>query len=200
MLKALLLIPVFVSLFVITAPKAQASTMPSFTTCLAPNGTLKTAYDTGTHGIPGDTNSYSGSDKVYTVTDNYTMQCFCAENGTGVQTDWAKAGGFTEEEIKVYKNQGWIYIPNGADWGLSQGPYLAKNSSYSCKSSGGGSSSSTSSSSDSKVGGASASNNNNNGGSVLGLANTGNTSFIALLMTIGFASILFSLVLRSKKA
>lgn len=196
MLKAFLLIPVIASLLVLTAPKAEAATMPSFTTCLAPNGTLKTAYDTGTHGVPGDTNSYSGSDKVYTVTDSYTMQCFCAENGTGVQTDWVKAGGFTADEIKVFKNQGYIYIPNGADWGLSQEPYLAKNSSYSCKSTTGGSSSS--SSNDSKVGGASASNNNNNGGSVLGLANTGNTTFIALLMTLGFTSLLLSLALRKK--
>lgn len=196
MKKALLIISLVISILGLSVPKANAQTLPTLTTCLAPNGTLKTSYDTGTHGVPGDTNTYSGSDKVYTVSDNYTMQCFCAENGNGVQTDWVKTSVLSEDEIKVYTNSGWIYIPSGAPWGLSDTPYIAKNSSFSCKSSGGSSSGTSSSSNDARVGGASAS--NNNGGSVLGLANTGNTAFIVSLLTAGFASLTVSLFLKKK--
>ncbi len=178
----------------ITPSTSFAAEIPNLTTCVAPVGTLKTNHTSGIHGIPGDSNTYSGSDSVYTVSENYSAQCFCPENGQGIQTDWVKADGFSQEEIKIYTNQGWIYIPNGSAWGLSDAPYLAKNSSYSCKSSGGGGSSSSSSSS---VGGAS-STNNSTGGSVLGLATTGNSLFVLSVFAAGIASTLTGLALRKR--
>lgn len=195
MKKIVIVLLTFVSSAVFTPRATFAAEIPPLYTCIAPTGTLKANYSAGIHGIPGDTNTYSGTDKVYTISDDYAMQCFCPEGGTGIQTDWVKATEFSTEEIKIYTNSGWMYIPNGSPWGLQDAPYLAKNSSYACKSSGSGGGSSSSSSS-SGVGGASSS--NTSGGSVLGLATTGNTPFILSVFLSGIALISSGILLRKK--
>lgn len=55
----------------------------------------------------------------------------------------------TSDQVKVYQSQGWIYVPSGAAWGLSDVPYLAQNVDFSCS----GSSSSSSSGGDGKTDG-----------------------------------------------
>lgn len=184
--------------------------LPIFTSCVNPLGEIKASYDSGVHGIAGMSNSFSGKDTVYKLSDNALTQCFCPENGAGIQTNWLKASNLTESDIKVLVSRGWIYIPNGSLWGLDKDPYLALNSDFSCKSSsggGGGTSSSGGSSS-------SSSSNNSGGGSggvggvaggvgqVLGLASTGNTVFMLGVALTSGLSLLSGLIikLRVKKS
>ena len=152
------------------AGKADAATTPTFPLCANPQGTVRVNYDNGTHGVAGDSNSYSGKDTVYTLSENTLIQCLCPANGNGVQTNWWKAGSLTTDEINVLISEGWILIPDGASWGLDVGPYLAKNSDYSCTSSGSGGVS------DSKSGGGAILATSTQ--AILSLANTGNTAFI----------------------
>lgn len=172
-----------------------AVSTPSFPICLNPQGTIKASYSSGTHGIVGDSKEYKGSDSVYQLSDDTFTQCFCAEDGSGIQTNWWNVSGLSDPEIQVLKNLGWQYVPSGALWGLENASYVAQNSSYSCK----GISDRTagsSASSDSGRGGT-------DGGSVLaaatsilGLAQTGNISFIYSLFGVGFTSILLGFTLR----
>lgn len=158
-----------------------AVAIPSFPACVNPQGTVKASYDSGTHGIVGSSAEYNGSDKVYQLDQNGLVQCFCADNGQGIQTNWMKAAGFSDADIQVLKNQGWIYVPTGAIWGLEDTPYLAKNTDYACNGDAGGSSGSSSGSS------------GGTGGSVLGaatsavagLASTGNILFTFGMSTVG---------------
>jgi len=163
-------------------PSAFAATEPSFPTCVNPQGEVKASYDSGSHGVVGDPNTYSGKDTVYSVNGGNQTQCLCPVNGNGIQTNWMKASNLSENEISVFVNQGWILVADGSAWGLDQGLYLAKNISYSCSSNQGGSSSnnSSSNSSESKNAGASATN------SIFSLANTGNIIFIISVFTLGF--------------
>ena len=75
------------------------------------------------------------NDTVYSLGGGNALQCLCDANGNGTQTNWLKINDLSEDQIKVYQNQGWIYIPDGSAWGLTQGSYLAQNVSYSCGSS-----------------------------------------------------------------
>lgn len=118
--------------FVSLGKTAFASNEPSFPSCLNPQGTLKVKYDNGTHGIVGDSKTYTGHDEVYTVSDNSLIQCFCPDNGDGIQTNWWKTDDFGVDEIKKYQDLGWIFVPNGEHWGLSDSQYMAKNYTYSC--------------------------------------------------------------------
>lgn len=164
------LIVIFLSALVGTA---DAATIPSFPACSNPQGQVKANYDNGTHGVAGDLSTYTGKDTVYTLSENTLTQCLCADNGSGIQTNWWKAGNLSQDEINVLISEGWILVPDGTAWGLDSSPYLAKNSSFSCNSSG------TGGSSDNKSQG-------NTGGSILAtstqailsLANTGNMVFI----------------------
>ena len=38
----------------------------------------------------------------------------------------------SREEIENMRDQGWIFVSDGADWGLEQTAYLARNSDYNC--------------------------------------------------------------------
>lgn len=165
----------FISL---SAPVFAYPITPEFPVCSNPQGELKSEYSSGTHGIPGDTSSYTGSDKVYTVSNNTLIQCFCPENGNGIQTNWWKIDFVIESLIETYKNLGWIYVPDGSVWGLEQAPYLAQNLSYSCKGDGVGG---PSPSGDILSEGISTSN-------VLGLAGTGDSLRLFLL---GIAGLVF---------
>jgi hypothetical protein len=134
---------IFLSLFILiitqslAVKQVSAVSTPVFPVCTNPQGTLKVKYDSGIHGIVGSSAEYRGSDSVYTVDDDQLMQCFCPDNGTGIQTNWLKAQNFTETDIAILKSQGWIYIPNGALWGLENTSYVAKNIEYSCHNTGG---------------------------------------------------------------
>ena len=108
-------------------------TVPTFPQCTAPQGVVKVSYPSGTHGIAGSTQTYTGSDTVYTLSEDAITQCFCPPEGSGIQSNWWKVSSLTLDEIENLTNQGWIYIPNGAEWGLTEDPYLVKNSSFVCK-------------------------------------------------------------------
>lgn len=105
---------------------------PNFPACVTATGTVIASYDSGTHGIVGDSGTYTGSDKVYKITDTTLVQCFCSTNGSGIQTNWWKTSSLTQEQFKQLEADGWIYVPNGAAWGLEDTSYMAKNSNYSC--------------------------------------------------------------------
>lgn len=159
--------------------------VPDFPSCAAPSGSLIASYDSGTHGIVGSTNVYTGSDRVYQVTGDRVVQCFCASDGQGIQTNWWKADSLDQEQVQTLVDQGWYYIPDGDLWGLSVGPYLAKNYTYSClpAASNPPSTTTTTTSSGGQVQGT------GTGGSVLGLAATGNTLTLLLVFTFSIAFI-----------
>ncbi len=145
-----------ITLFSLAAQPIQAVTVPTFPSCTATQGSIIAYYPSGTHGVPGDSTTYTGSDTVYEISGTQVLQCLCPDNGEGVQTLWWEYNDLTEDDLAILQNQGWVWIPNGSVWGLHDAPYLTKNSSFSCVARGGqvaGSSASTSSSSG--VGGAS---------------------------------------------
>lgn len=168
----------------------------NFPSCIAPTGNRIANYDNGTHGIP-DVGSKIGKDAVYSQGEGNALQCFCGTDGTGIQTNWLNASDLTQDEIKVLQNEGWIYIPDGSAWGLSQGAYLAKNISYSCSStttnSGGG---------DGRTDGLTDGRSDGRGSIVQAasgsLASTGNLLFIAEIFGLGVLLSMVGLVMRSK--
>lgn len=143
-----ILLATVVTIFSLISPfSASAATTPSFPSCLTPQGSLKASYATGTHGIVGSSQTYTGQDTVYQLNENQVLQCYCQNTGQGIQTNWLKVQDLSENDIKVLENDGWILIPNGALWGLDQTAYLAKNLNFSCQGSSRGSSNSSSGSS-----------------------------------------------------
>ncbi|MBI2009894.1 MAG: hypothetical protein HYS86_01820 [Candidatus Chisholmbacteria bacterium] len=159
---------------------AAAQAVPTFPACGSPQGDVKVSYSEGTHGIVGDTATYTGSDAVYTLTDTTLTQCFCTEDASrGIQTNWWKVSSLTEQEIEVLRREGWSFVPNGALWGLGSEPYLAKNSDFACEGGQGGS-----------VLGASTN------GKVLGLATTGSMPLIVGLIALGVVLLVMALKLR----
>lgn len=162
------------------SPKAEAYVVPTYPSCVAPQGTLKVKYDNGVHGVPGKQNEYRGSDSVYKLSDETLMQCLCPEDGRGIQTNWWKISSLSDTDIKILEREGWIYIPNGEAWGLDNAPYLAKNVEYSCRGQGGITQSATS--------------------SILGLASTGNTLFLNSTVIAGLISLLVGFIIKLKKS
>ena len=133
MRKSRIFLIIFSILFLNINGIAHASvTKPNFPSCKSPQGQLKVYYADGTHGIVGDQNTYIGSDAVYILSDMTLSQCFCRPDGFGIQTDWWKVSSLTIDEIETLQAEGWIYIPNGALWGLEEAPYMAKNTRYEC--------------------------------------------------------------------
>lgn len=172
----------------------NAATAPDYPSCLNPVGTVKAQYDTGIHGIVGDNKSYQGKDIVYSTSEIGYMQCFCADNGHGIQTNWWKVPYLSKEEIDSYVQKGWIFVPDGTAWGLTDDPYLAKNIVYSCKNNGGSGGSSSSSSSSTS----SSSSSQSIGGQVLALASTGNIVFIYSIAFAGIALMAAGIVVSRK--
>lgn len=175
------------------AGTVNAAAPPEFTSCLVPTGDIKANYESGIHGVPGDPATYSGKDVVYRLSSQALTQCLCPENGQGIQTDWWKASEISDNEISSLKAQGWIYVPNGAAWGLDDAPYLAKNSGYVCK---GSSNSGTSAQSgqggtDGMVSSASVE-------KLLGLASTGNMQFLLSVAIVGFLTLTAGLIARKR--
>lgn len=185
--------------------KVSAVETPQFPLCVNPSGTLKASYDSGVHGIVGDTNSHSGSDKVYSVNENQLIQCFCSDDGTGIQTNWLKVGQISDQERKAYENDGWIFVPNGSLWGLEDTSYVAKNHAYSCQNtSRGGSDGLSDGKSDGKSdgqGGLSQGYSASNGiGGVFGLASTGDVSIALSFFLGGVVLLILGLTLRRKSS
>lgn len=114
------------------ASQALAVGAPNFPSCANPQGTVFVPSNDGVHGIAGDTIQYTGSDTVYQLDPSTLQQCFCSASGQGIQTNWWKISSLDQDELKVLESEGWIYVPNGALWGLQETPYMAMNSSYAC--------------------------------------------------------------------
>ena len=189
--------------FLVQASQSFAYEIPNFTSCVNPQGEIKANYETGTHGIAGKIGSFEGKDAVYKISENALTQCFCAVDGSGIQTNWWKIPSLTASEIKTLEAQGWIYISNGALWGLEDAQYLAKNSDFSCKpSTGNGNSGGNNSTNGSGNSSGSVSSSSSGGmGEVLGLASTGNSVFLLGVALISGLSLLTGLIFkkRSKK-
>lgn len=133
-----LTIILLISLYFTQVVKAEFIT-PSFDSCHNPTGSVQADYSTGQHAIVGVIGLQNGSDKVFSNGNNDYTQCFCPSSGNGgIKTNWLAAGSISKEDQNVLITQGWNYIENGADWGLSNQPYLAKNIEFSCGGSGGG--------------------------------------------------------------
>lgn len=136
-IQILILLTIF-SLFVGTNI-ALALDIPDFPNCTNPQGVVKVQYPSGTHGIVGDSAAYMGSDSVYQLDSGNLIQCFCSVDGQGIQTNWWRDSSLPEEDKQTLLNLGWIFVPNGALWGLEKQAYFAKNSTYSCAGNVGGS-------------------------------------------------------------
>ncbi len=188
-----------VSLFILAAAPIKAATMPDFSTCPNPGGTIVASYSDGIHGIPGDFTTHTGSDSVFQLSDTTYTQCFCpTDPGMGMQTNWWNVSGLTQSEINSFTSSGWILIGNGADWGLTADPYLALNIQRDCNPQAGGAGGGNSNSGSITTVAASTSSSNSQalgtgtGGQVLGLANTGNDkSLIRIIIAVIIASIIF---------
>jgi len=169
-------------LFLSEPTVVQAVTAPNFPSCPNPGGELKAEYNEGNHGIPGKLGDQTGSDAVYSSGEN-NIQCFCSTDNQGVQTNWWKISSLSQSQIDELKNSGWIYIANGAVWGLDETPYMAFNSNYTCGSAIGG-----------EVQGART-------GQVLGtstLPATGNWGILGLL-TLGLSLLLVGTKMKKRK-
>lgn len=165
-------------LFALQAQPAHAQDSQN-ASCLVPNGEAVVHYDTGIHGIVGRHEIFKGSDTVYRY-ENGALQCYCDPQGVGIQTNWVNAKDYSQTQIDSYLRDGYKYVASGAAWGLENAPYVAKNSSYSCRGTGGGggSSSSSNSSSNSQAAGGI-------GGGADLLAATGSWGTIAYLIATG---------------
>lgn len=138
-----ILIILLISLVGKPAYRAYAIAEPDFPSCVNPQGQVIASYPTGTHGIAGNTDTFTGSDAVFRLNESQILQCFCSDTKEGIQTNWLSAQNLSQDEITSYEADGWVYIPNGSLWGLSSTPYLAKNLNYSCLPTGGGGGGST---------------------------------------------------------
>jgi hypothetical protein len=195
----LLLIVVLLSA---SAGNAFAVTTPTFPACANPQGQLKVSYDSGVHGVVGDSNTYSGKDNVYTLSSSAQTQCLCTVEGKGIQTNWWKATELSQDEISILVNQGWIYVPNGSAWGLTDDPYLAMNLGYSCTSTNNNPGGPGDGRSDGRSDGRTESlgiHTSSITQSVLGLASTGNIAFILSVILLGIV-FLSSGILASRKS
>jgi len=184
MKKTFLALAVNIALTVPFSTAAFAVTIPPFTDCASPSGALKVSYDTGIHGIAGDSRTFSGSDKVFTISDKSLTQCYCPLEGNGIQTNWFKVSDLSESEVQSLQNQGWTLVLDGSIWGLEKAPYLALNKGYTCHSVGGSSTiTNTEISKTTNFG------NGIGGGEVLGVATTGNIKNILVSLILGFGLI-----------
>lgn len=174
---------------------ADAQVAPDFPTCSNPQGTIRVQYSEGVHGIAGSSSEFSGSDTVYDVDDITHIQCFCSEDGDGIQTNWWKVSSLSQQEIDVLRNLGWAFIPSGLTWGLDDSSYFAQNKDYAC----GGSDSSSDDNNDSGNGevlGTSTSSDQE--GAVLGLAATGNSLALYTFLIAGLIFVVSGKFLKIK--
>lgn len=195
--KLFLIVLALIVISITSAPVAEAATAPQFPSCENASGTVIAEYDTGVHGIPGKTGTYTGSDKVFVVTEDQILQCYCPDSGSqGIQSNWWKYQDISESDLKIFIKTGWVHILDGSLWGLDNSSYLVQNIPFSCSGTGG--SSDSQDDSDSSSSSSSSSDNNSNGrggttGQVLGvtsLADTGNSLAIFSLFGLSIVALL----------
>lgn len=207
--KGRIFLYILIFLAISTNPKTTvyAVDTPTFPKCENPQGTLKVSYDSGTHGVPGNSNTFTGKDAVYNLTEDTLTQCLCTINQDGIQTNWWKVSSLSLDQIEQLQKSGWIHIPNGADWGLDQAPYMAQNTDFDCdkedKDKDEDDNDDENEDNDdndpegevlgisTRIGGI--------GGQVLGLASTGNTKTLILVSLGGFLSSLAFVTLLLNK-
>jgi len=178
-------IPLSIALFLSRPVYAQeqSSAVPPQATCITPQGEKIASYQNGTHGIVGDSNNFVGRDDVYSLGEAGALQCFCATDGSGVETIWWSS--FPQDRVDELTASGWIFVPNGSLWGLAAKPYLAKNTRYLCSSD--------------ITGGVGGSSTTNQSGQILGastLAATGGKGVLLTLMFGSFSLLMFGLLLK----
>ena len=122
-----------VSLSLLVGNVAAQVSPPDFPACSEQDGPGDRAhYETGFHQIPGS-GLLEGSDDVYTLENSNFLQCYCPTEGDdGIQTNWWRVGGLTQEEIDKFVQEGWIFENSGLVWNLLDERYLARNSESSC--------------------------------------------------------------------
>lgn len=100
-LSQILIIPILLFLYVsLYAPTTvYATQVPEFPVCSNPQGEVKVSYESGTHGVPGNSSEYQGEDIVYSLDNSNYLQCLCADTGEGIQTDWWNVSGLSVAEI-----------------------------------------------------------------------------------------------------
>lgn len=130
--KLLSITSIVTTLYLSAALPVQANTTPDFGTCLNPQWSQKQVnYNSNNGNGVVNVGSFSGTDTIYSANGNI-LQCLCTNAGQGYQTNWLKVSGYSNSEIDMLKAQGWIYVPDGSQWGLDETAYLAKNSTYTC--------------------------------------------------------------------
>lgn len=169
---------------------AFALTEPPVFSCKTPVGDVIADFNEGTHGIAGDSATYTGSDKVYRIDNDHVLQCFCpTDSNEGIQSNWAKLADTSESSISYFQKLGWSYVPNGLAWGLDDAAYIVKNEYYGCHGDAGSATPSDSNSSSNSSSGSVAGTNDGDlgGGQVLGsvLAATGNDRLILFYSILG---------------
>lgn len=181
------------------------SVKPSFavstpvSTCLNPQGTIIANHPSGIHGIVGTNSTYEGKDTVYKVSDSQALQCFCPATGLGIQTNWVKASQYSDSEIQILKNQGWVYVVTGAPWGLDDVAYVAQNVNFACSGSSNGTSSGSSNGSSNSVGGSSHSAMSVLNAATTSFARTGTAPFLFQVIGAGFLSLLLGITLKKTR-
>jgi hypothetical protein len=183
---------VYILFLFLFASVAYAYETPTFPTCSNPSGDLKVNYETGEHAIVGESSLRSGSDSVYWLSNQNALQCFCPDQGMGIQTNWWKIVDLTQENIDGLTKQGWNFIASGRDWGLAADPYLTKNIDYTCNPGGNDNSNGTGG------GGETLSSSTGTGGSVLGLAGTGDNAKYIGFLALGVSLALAGFSLRKR--
>ena len=158
---------------------------PPQATCITPTGERIVTYLDGIHGIAGDLATFTGKDEVFALGNDDALQCFCATDGSGVDTIWWSS--FPQDKVNEFTASGWTFVQSGALWGLSAKPYLAKNTNYIC-----------STDTSTGTGGSSS----NNSGQILGstLAATGGKGIITTFVYASILWLLAGLLLKFKSS
>lgn len=198
-IKAILLVlSIYVAYLSSAHPVLASEEAFDTASCLTPVGSVIADYQDGTHGIVGQ-GSMVGKDTVYQLPSGNALQCFCSVTAGGVQTNWVKTATLSEDQIKIYQNQGWIFVPSGAAWGLSDEPYLAQNVSFGCLKFPG-----PQTGSDGRTDGRSDGQSSNGGTSIVqaakgsNLASTGNILFIIEIFSVGLFMVVIGIILRRR--
>ena len=130
--KALAISSIAAALSMSVALPAYATDVPNFGSCVNPQwGQTQSNYNSNNgNGVIG-VGSFSGTDNIYSANGN-VLQCLCTDGGQGYQTNWLNASNLSQSDIDNLKAQGWMYVPDGRAWGLSDNAYMAQNSNYEC--------------------------------------------------------------------
>lgn len=106
---------------ILLTSKAFAFESPTFPTCLD-TSKLELVVQFGPN----------NEGALYKTSDDTLLRCYC-EGDAGLQTNLWHVPQLSQEELSYFQDNGWYVIDNGADVGLDEGKYLAKDSEYNCK-------------------------------------------------------------------